>query len=69
MQLVYQINCSFEKNLQALGIFIDLSKAFDTVDHIILITELESYGVKEPIYNGSKAIWKIVNNSLHMKSF
>ena len=31
MQLVDQINCSFEKNLCALGIFIDLSKAFDTI--------------------------------------
>ena len=70
MQLVDQINCSFEKNLYTLGIFIDLSKVFDTVDHKILITKLENYGVKkEPFYNGLKAILKIVNNSLHMKIF
>ena len=42
MQLVDQINCSFEKNLYTLGIFIDFSK----VDRRILITKLENYGVK-----------------------
>ena len=45
MQLTDQINCSFEKNLYTLGIFIDFSKAVDTVDHKMLITKLENYGV------------------------
>ena len=34
LQLVDQISNSFEKNLFPLGLFIDLCKAFDTVDHI-----------------------------------
>ena len=44
-QLVDQISNSFEKNLFTLGVFIDLSKAFNTVDHNIFICKLKNYGV------------------------
>ena len=43
LQLVDQISNSFEKNLFTLGVFIDLSKTFDTVDHDILICKLKNY--------------------------
>ena len=40
LQLVEQINQSFEKNEFTLGVFVDLSKAFGTVDHGICLSHL-----------------------------
>ena len=37
LQVVEQINQSFEINEFTLGVFVDLSKAFDTADHKILL--------------------------------
>ena len=45
LQLLEQINQSFEKNEFTFGVFVDLSKAFDTVDHQILLKKLEYYGI------------------------
>ena len=50
--LIDQINSSFEKSHFTLDVFIDLSKAFDTVDHHILVPKLENYGV-----NGKNLSW------------
>ena len=46
LQLIDQVNDNFEKNYFNLGVFIDLSKAFDTVDHQILIYKLKNYGIE-----------------------
>ena len=46
MQLIDKINNSIEKNHFTQGVFIGLSKAFDTVDHYILITKLKQYEIQ-----------------------
>ena len=41
-----KIQKAIERNQYSCGIFLDLSKAFDTVNHTILIKKLEYYGIR-----------------------
>ena len=46
LQLTKEILDSFEANQFTLGVFVDLSKAFDTVNHKILLTKLTYFGIE-----------------------
>ena len=55
LQLAKEIYSSFNENEYTLGIFIDLSKAFDTVNHNILLTKLKYFGLTEDCINWFKS--------------
>ena len=48
LELVNHIYQHFENNEFTIGIFIDLKKAFDTVDHKILLDKAKFYGIWGP---------------------
>ena len=66
LQLFDQISNSFEKKPFILGVFIDLSRAFDTVDHYILICKPKNYGVRR---NSLKWFESYLNNRKQFISF
>ena len=74
VHLVDQIYESFENDNYTLRVFVDLSKAFDTIDHSILLKKLEMYGVNTTnltwfasYLNGRKQYIKITESADTLK--
>ena len=44
-ELIEEVTNSMDKIKFAVGVFIDLKKTFDTINHEILINKLEHYGI------------------------
>ena len=46
MQFAEEVSNSIDNSNYNVGIFVDLKKAFDTVDHEILLKKLYCYGIR-----------------------
>ena len=73
LSLMENLTQALEKGEYAVGVFLDFSKVFDTVDHETLLDKLEHYGIRgcalslgAVLYHGSKATWVIGNNLWHI---
>merc|ERR1711879_277686 len=51
IDVVDNIRKSIDKGEYALGVYLDLKKAFDTVNHQILLSKLEHYGFRGLAHN------------------
>ena len=46
IDIIDKIKSAIDNNEYAIGIFLDVKKAFDSIDHSILMNKLEHYGFK-----------------------
>ena len=54
LDLVNNVTKAINNNMYTVGIFMDLSKAFDTIDHNILLSKLYNYGFRGVSYEWFK---------------
>ena len=51
LSVLHGIGQNLDKNIQTDVLYLDLAKAFDSVDHETLLKKLSSYGVTGPLLN------------------
>ena len=51
LELLEELYSNLDQDNTCLGIFLDLTKAFDTIDHDILLYKLQRYGFRGKIHN------------------
>ena len=55
LDIISSIQCNMDNKINTCAVFIDLAKAFDTVDHAILMEKLYTYGVRGCVYDWFKS--------------
>ena len=64
-QITEMIKVSIDNRKFGCGIFVDLRKAFDTVNHEILVNKLEHYGVRESMLEVGRVTLPIYQKNYH----
>ena len=75
LELIDRIKCDLDKGDVPVAIFLDLSKAFDTLDHLILLKKLSFLGIKNKTLdlfknylNGRKQYVNVYNIHSHLQT-
>ena len=55
MELIEELSSALDSKKVTVGVFIDLKKAFDTIDHKLLMHKLEHYGIRGESNNWLKS--------------
>ena len=58
LELNEKLTNAIDNKKISIGVYIDLKKAFDTIDHNILLEKLQQYGIRG-ITNGLKVTYPI----------
>lgn len=66
---INKVSNGFEYNAYQIGIFCDLSKAFDAIDHKLLLSKLHYYGIRGQSYHLIKSYITGRTQHVQLKSF
>ena len=55
LEFLEEVTSSLDKKKTTIGVFIDLKKAFDTIDHTLLLKKLHCYGIRGLVNNWIKS--------------